>query len=420
MSKVLWCSILGVIQSCGIVCLGWQQYPSISRRNALIAASSVTMGAFAPPLENAQAARGAAELDFEYYMRDLLGGNKKEGNVLPSAAPDVPPPRILQQPLLNALLNDDFSPSCIPVQTLVQTVEQRTGRKRADIVAEIQEKADSLRDKASRSFYTRAPWQTPTVSDQYYMDLSAYALWRTAADLLPNFVDRDVFVRNMGRALYQTMLSSSQEGWIDATSVTKSGSIVATMDRVQQVLQVFQKCNYCKDFKLGPDEPLVNSNNNNSKKKNGKANQEVSSPTPSVTMVVDELDDEALANGGTVDVLVRILEPATLGAALQITGEQSRFAPDYIGPTLAALWEESAGLTATWESYFVDPVYRVRNLILLQSWTSQTTVHGNGNTLPSHKISLPLTYYPFTYFTQPNPKDYFPTEKLLQFTLKLK
>lgn len=78
-----------------------------------------------------------------------------------------------------------------------------------------------------------------------------------------------------------------------------------------------------------------------------------------------------------MDVLVTVRQPATLGASLQITGEQSRFAPDFVGPTLAALWQDVAGLSATWETYFVDSTYR------------------------------------------PNPKDFFPDEQLYQFTLQV-
>ena len=98
--------------------------------------------------------------------------------------------------------------------------------------------------------------------------------------------------------------------------------------------------------------------------------------SPDDEKVFDSLDDDALQQGASINVLVSIYEPATLGASLQITGEQSRFAPDLVAPTLAAVWE-SMGIKSSWEVFFVDPEYR------------------------------------------PNPKDYFPNEKLLQFTLTL-
>ncbi|KAL7524004.1 hypothetical protein ACHAXR_000399, partial [Thalassiosira sp. AJA248-18] len=83
--------------------------------------------------------------------------------------------------------------------------------------------------------------------------------------------------------------------------------------------------------------------------------------------VFDQLDDEEISSpsgGGSVNCLLSIFDPATLGGALQITGEGSRFAPDFLGPTLAAVWERVGGgggqgvVAVSFESYFVDPVYR--------------------------------------------------------------
>ena len=121
---------------------------------------------------------------------------------------------------------------------------------------------------------------------------------------------------------------------------------------MNEVLRVFVESGFCSGYRIGE----------------AVKNEEDALP------VFDALDDDALASGATVDCLVSVFEPATLGASLQITGEQSRFGPDFVGPTLAALWETN-GISARWETFFVDPEYR------------------------------------------PNPKDYFPNEQLLQYTL---
>ena len=351
--------------------LAWQGRKT-TRRDAMRAAVGCLIVTLQPQDPAHALVRGAAELDLEYYLRDLVGSqNEQQGNVLPSTPPAMAPPRVLQPPLLPALLTDDLAAAasaCVPVTTLVQTIQQRSGGNAADIAKDIAPTAAAIREKASRAFYTRAPWQTATCSDEYYFDLTAYALWRTAALLLPNYVDRDVFVRNMGRGLYRRMMA---DGLVTAVAMPRTtGKVTATMDTVLQVLNAFCQSNYCKTYRLGPDELVDISPSKNNKNK--KKQQDV----PPAEPVVDELDDQALASGATVDLLVRILEPATLGAALQITGEQSRFAPDFVGPTLAAVWQDF-GLSCTWETFFVDPVYR------------------------------------------PNPKDYFPTEQLLQFTLQL-
>jgi hypothetical protein len=65
-----------------------------------------------------------------------------------------------------------------------------------------------------------------------------------------------------------------------------------------------------------------------------------------------------------------------LTSSLQIVGEQSRFIPEFIGTTIAAMWRKEMGCKVEYETYFVDEEYR------------------------------------------PNPKDYFPTEQLLQFTIR--
>jgi hypothetical protein len=113
--------------------------------------------------------------------------------------------------------------------------------------------------------------------------------------------------------------------------------LVATADGVKDVLDLFASSGFCKGYRLGEQQ---------------QQREEEGVP------LFDELDDDAARVVGTsVDCLIGVLEPATLGASLQITGEQSSFAPDVTGPTLAAAWER-AGFSVTWESFFVDPTYR--------------------------------------------------------------
>jgi hypothetical protein len=350
-SRQIFCFAAVILQ------VSWSLQDSSRRQlllKGLVATETLSLVATARP---ADAARGAAELDFEFYMRDLVGGNKKEGNVEPSKPPTVGDPRILKGPLLPLMLDNPCSQSCIPVQALLSQIKASGSSKANDdtkILAEIQENVQSYRSKASRSFSTRAPWKQEDVSDQYYFDLTSYALWRTAADMLPNFLDRDKFARNVGKLMYQKMLSTGLlKNNNDVIAGSKNPLVDATPQSIQ-ILELFKDCGYCKNYKIRSDESA-----------------EPNAP------VFDKLDDESLLAGGSIDCLVSVYEPATLGASLQITGEQSRFGPDYVGSTLAALWE-SAGVKSSWETFFIDPVYR------------------------------------------PNPKDYFPDEQLFQYTLSLK
>ena len=301
---------------------------------------------------SAATAKGAAELDFEFYLRDLKGGNKRGGTIEPSTPPIVSPPRNLQGPLLPLLLNDDCSPACIPVQALIQQIQQsRPGGDERTIAQDIQNRVQSLRERSTRSFFARTPWKEETVQDQYYFDITAYALWRTAADLLPDYLDRDSFVRKMGSMLLTRLQSDKLVGVIDNKS--KDTALVSSIPVAMELLELFKSSQFCKGYRIRGDD------------------------MDSEDFVFDELDEESLSTGGTVDALVSIYEPATLGADLQITGEQSRFAPDFVGATLTALWG-TANLKVAWVTFFVDPEYR------------------------------------------PNPKDYYPNEQLLQYTLSKK
>jgi hypothetical protein len=200
------------------------------------------------------------------------------------------------------------------------------------------------------------------VSDQYYFDFTAYALWRTAAALLPNNVNRDKFARLVGKLLVEKLLSDKLLLLPPSPPSKGTLSLVESTTVVVQALRLFRSSDYCKEFRIRTTDD-VNVDDN-----------EVESHVP----LFDQLDDESISVGSNVDCLLSVMEPASLNASLQINGEQSRFGPDYIGTTISAIWEKIAGISSTWEIYFVDAEYR------------------------------------------PNPKDYFPNEQLLQFTLTKK
>ena len=86
-------------------------------------------------------------------------------------------------------------------------------------------------------------------------------------------------------------------------------SLVNTVTAMTEIMDLFVSSGFCKAYKIGDKTKSA---------------------------IFDELDDDDLRNGASVDCLVSIYEPATLGASLQITGEQSRFSPEFVGTTLAA------------------------------------------------------------------------------------
>ena len=360
------------------------------------------------PAQPAVAARGAAELDLEYYMRDLMGGNKKEGNVLPSTPPPLLPPRTLQGPLLPLLLNKECSPSCIPVQVLMEQVQQTTSTSKssnsAALAQTIQDRVTETRDKTRSSFYAKAPWNEAEVTDQYYFDVTAYALWKTAAELLPNPLDRDQFVRNLGRRLVEKAQSEKLLNWKGSSSNNDDNTLVGSTPAILAMLQLFQSSGYCKGYRIRTTDDVVVLED--SKKKGKNSQQQQQPPQP----IFDELDDEGLQAGGTVDCLVSVYESASLGASLQINGEQSRFGPDFVGTSLAAIWESTASVQSSWEVFFVDAEYRPNpkgKSKCVSVCERELMVYCWNRLL--HVLILYLLFL-----------DYFPNEQLLQLTLTKK
>ena len=318
-----------------------------------IAASTILLLGTSSPAYAARV-KGAAEYDFEYYMRDLFMGNNKEGNLPASNAPPPHPPRNLQGQLLPLLLDDELQ-NCIPIQELAKITNIPF-----DVISQ---QTRSVRSKVQSAFKTTHPYKTESVSDEYYFDLTCYALWRVAAAAIPtDYKKRDQYIRIIGRRLLDEVISKEMisKKSIDMLQNKKELSLTDTIPIQIDILNLFQNTNYCTNYRLG---------DKNDEERTGLG-------------VFDSLDDEDISSStgsGSVDCLVSIFDPATLGGALQINGEGSRFAPDFIGPILASVWERVCGSKAVrFESYFVDPEYRE------------------------------------------NPKDFFPNERLYQFTIARK
>eukprot|EP00579_Thalassiosira_antarctica_P008111 CAMPEP_0201897780 /NCGR_PEP_ID=MMETSP0902-20130614/47231_1 /ASSEMBLY_ACC=CAM_ASM_000551 /TAXON_ID=420261 /ORGANISM="Thalassiosira antarctica, Strain CCMP982" /LENGTH=407 /DNA_ID=CAMNT_0048430731 /DNA_START=41 /DNA_END=1264 /DNA_ORIENTATION=+ len=336
-----------------------QQYNN--RRSILssFAAASALLGL---PVSPAWAVKGAAEYDLEYYMRDLFMGNKREGNLPASNAPPPHPPRNLLGQLPPLLLDDELQ-SCIPIQELAKITNIP--------ITTLSEQVASFRSKVQTAFRATHPWNEELVRDEYYFDLTCYALWRTASVAIPQFNQRDLFLRNIGRRLLseimsREMISKKSIETLNNNNNHKALTLTDTVPCIIEILTLFQSANYCTNYRLGDKNEIERTG----------------------LTVFDQLDDEEISSptgGGSVNCLVSVFDPAALGGALQITGEGSRFAPDFVGPTLAAVWERVGGgegvgtaVSVSFESYFVDPVYR------------------------------------------PNPKDFFPNERFYQFTIARK
>lgn len=327
----------------------------------------------------ANAVKGAAEYDLEYYLRDIFLGNKPEGNVPASSTTSIPPrlPRTLRGAFIANLIDDELS-SCIPLQELSKLTRIPIPSLSHDV--------QTLRDKVQSAFRVSHPWNEELVRDEYFFDLTCYAVWKIAAAVIPNdYAKRDLFARNVGRSVVDAIISQSggrrSSGIGDgnnvlsdksvealrsssssgrATTSASSCSLTHTVPIILEILNLFQSSGYCSGYRIGDDDKS-SINYYDSRRSTG------SSSSTTKVVIFDNLDDEEISTqGGSVNCLVSIYDPATLGSALQITGEGSRFVPDFVGTTLAALWERmlngdsegGGGVVINFESYFVDPIYR--------------------------------------------------------------
>ncbi len=314
--------------------------------------------------------RGAAELDLEYYLRDLFGNqNERVGNILPSVPPPLKPSRIITNPLLHILLNDQFSYGnndgcCCTVRALIDTVikQKQEQRTTLQLESDIQQSILLYKEKVYTSFYQRAAWNMTVIADQYYFDMISYTIWKTAATLLPNSIQRSQYLTTLGQYIYQSFI---RQQLIQSRAPSKDSSnhqhaLSSTNQKVVEILNVFSKCGFIKSYRIGDGS---SGSGGGGATTNDKSNHQ---PQHQL-LLFDSYDDEAFQNQSSIDVLLSIYESATLGASLQLTGEQSRFLPDYIGPTLMAMWYDSIicntitgsnGLSITYETYFLDSTYR--------------------------------------------------------------
>ena len=151
-------------------------------------------------IDEADAAQGAAEYDAEYYVRNLFNGNRGKPAQSIRAGPPIRDARTMKVPAF--LLDETCSAQCIVGNEL-----SRYSDKSATVISQL---VDNYREKSSRAFQVKSPWKEKVMNDQYYFDLSCYAVWKTAAELIPNLVQRDNFARSIGRSFLSGKLRLHQ------------------------------------------------------------------------------------------------------------------------------------------------------------------------------------------------------------------
>jgi hypothetical protein len=275
-----------------------------------------------------------AVYDLQFYLRDLLQGNNVQGN-LPASKPPTPPapPRTLTGPLIPLLLNNECTVTCIPAQELSKVLPTGSSSETASRNL-ISDTMIMFRTNAIKAGYgSSRQWISEDISDEYYFDLTCYALWRSAASLLPSSTARDRFARNIGRALYKELkrihivdndeeLNGKTREDVPFISTNSSSQLSkAILPKLYAILNAYQSAQYIQSYRVTRDESYSLTDNE---------------------PLFDDIDDEDYYDKeNSLNFLVGLYNPATIQAALQITGEGSRFIPDFVGCTIAAMLEDS-------------------------------------------------------------------------------
>lgn len=204
-----------------------------------IASSILTSILFAPTA--AKAARGAAEMDAEVYLRSLFG--QKPSQIFPKQL--FTSPRTLNKDFTETILN-----------TLLSTASELTEKS----VSFIKEKVESNLPYSLKYFQTFLPIRATSLDDQYYLDVYLYNCYLEIGKLLPRSEDRVNFQRLVGRRLLHAIYSD----YLHDTPSERLPSISSQVDMgLRRILNVFNETRLIGRYKLNDavllDEEELNS-----------------------------------------------------------------------------------------------------------------------------------------------------------------
>jgi hypothetical protein len=156
-------------------------------RQLLLPFLGLAAGSLMPPTTPASAAaggrvKGAAELDAEAYIKDLLKGNPLQGAIDPSPLV-IRPARTMDVGFVRFL-------DAITLDGIAEVA----GVPRA----QVEEEVGKLQRAVEPSFQRRAAFPSEDLSNEYAFDCRTYVEFRVAAKLIPNLNARAAFVQKLG------------------------------------------------------------------------------------------------------------------------------------------------------------------------------------------------------------------------------
>ena len=272
--------------------------------------------------------KGAAEIDAEAYIQDLLKGNPLTGGLEKTVIP-IRPAR--QMDMAFATFLD---------KATVEQISKISGVPAAAILDEI----STFRKQVEPSFQRRLAFPSEDLSNEYTFDCQSYCDFRIAAKLIPNLNARVNFVQGLGEVVLNKIMATASSDLRSSIKIYKAEEegLETALEGMKAILQHMQEKKFIKSFSI---------------------NQE-------------DYDRYSWDEGYQLELLLTVVEPATLGGNVQFTGENSLFHPDYVVETLLSYLRRCGVKSCNSLQYFLDTEYR------------------------------------------PNPKDYSPSEILYQIVLE--
>jgi hypothetical protein len=252
----------------------------------LATSAAAALFLFSPSTANAARIKGAAELDAEAYLVDLLKGNPLTGGAEQSPL-QIRPARVLDK---------DFA-TFLDTTTL-GLISKISGHSHEKVIKEV----TTFRQTVEPGFQRRAPFPSNDLTNERCFDCYSYADFRVAAKLIPNLRQRAAFVQELGEAVLNEIVRGAPG--IKSNDAQKDG-LDGTIEGMKQILAYMQSKGFIKDAKINSED----------------------------------YDRASWDEGYNLELLVTVVEPATLGGNIQFTGEGFLFHPDYVAETLLAYLE---------------------------------------------------------------------------------
>lgn len=252
--------------------------------------------------------KGSAELDFEYYFKDLLTGNALDPSM--ERPTQLPPARTLDRALAVGFLN-------VAVNKIVEYTNNTVN------LDDVNRKIEELRFRVEPSFQKKSSFPSNDVSNQYNFDMMSYITYRIAGTLITDIRQRSLFLKSVGVDCLDLCLGRiPQEKWPPIYDARKEG-IGRAIKGVNILLSYFESTGFLKGYSFSPDEFI----------------------------------EDDWADGSSVSLQIDVSDPATIGSLVQASGEGSRFHAEYIGNMITEYLRRCC-IQSTFEEYPLDAVYR--------------------------------------------------------------